>query len=187
MKHLMIAFMAALLPVLPVSAEVSVSADSFGCIRDLTPVRGFFVGNLKGDLEATLKVAHSDNGGRYPPGSVVQLVPTEAMVKHEQGFNPATNDWEFLDIAVSADKNEILARGFTEVNNRFGRNCFACHVQADKQWDLICENDHGCAPLALTETMIRGIQKTDPRCEPQALSDEEQAALQQLQSLLEKN
>jgi hypothetical protein len=82
--------------------SLRVDAADFGCISDLAPVRGFFVGNLVGDLDATLAVARSAEGGAYPPGSVVQLVPTEAMVKHPEGFNPATRDWDVHRIGAPA-------------------------------------------------------------------------------------
>jgi hypothetical protein len=48
----------------------------------------------------------------------------------QKGFNAATRDWEFFFIDVDKDGSKILRRGFTEVNNRFGMNCFACHAQA---------------------------------------------------------
>ena len=81
--------------------QIPVTEGSFGCLTEMTPVRGFYVANLLGRLEDTLKVANSPTGGRYPPGSVVQLVPTEVMVKHHEGWNPATNDWEFFELDVS--------------------------------------------------------------------------------------
>ncbi|TXS95203.1 hypothetical protein FV139_04695 [Parahaliea maris] len=161
-----------------------ISAETFDCIRDMTPVRGFFVDNLAGNLDATLQVANSPEGGRYPEGSVVQLVPTEVMVKRETGFSPATNDWEFFELEVSPEGSKITARGFVDVVNRFGGNCFACHVKAEPQWDLVCEQGHGCDPIPLTPTMLRAIQKTDPRCEPVPLSDEEKAALKALASAM---
>ena len=40
-------------------AQVEVSAETFGCIRDMAPVRGFYVAYLLGDLNATLAVANS--------------------------------------------------------------------------------------------------------------------------------
>ncbi len=158
--------------------ELEITDETFGCIRDMTPVRGFFVGNLLGDLDATLDVAHSETGGRYPAGSVVQLVPTEVMVKHPEGTSPATNDWEFFELVVSEEENRIGTRGYVEVVNRFGGNCFGCHVKAEPQWDLICESGHGCDPLPLSDLLISAIQKTDPRCDEQpVLSGEEQQAL----------
>ena len=42
------------------------------------------------------------------PGSVLQLMPNEVMVKHEKGFNPATRDWEFFYIDVDEERLEDL-------------------------------------------------------------------------------
>jgi hypothetical protein len=86
------------------------------------------------------------------------------MVKHKNGWNPATKDWEFFELTVSGEGGKIKVRGATEVVNRFGGNCFGCHVAAKPEWDLICEKDHGCAPLPITTAVIEGIQKADPRC-----------------------
>lgn len=152
----------------------------FSCIRDMTPVRGFYVDNLLGDLEATKAVAESETGGTYPPGSVIQLVPTEVMVKREEGHSPATNDWEFFELSVSTEGSEITTRGFSDVVNRFGGNCLDCHEKAEPQWDMVCEKNHGCAPIPFTELMVKAIQKTDPRCEVVPLSEDEMAALQAL-------
>jgi hypothetical protein len=170
---------------LPASADGSsaeAAAETFRCIRDMTPVQHFYVDNLQGPgaLVQTVAVASSAEGGVYPPGSVVQLVPTEVMVKREPGFNPATRDWEFFELDVSAEGSSIRARGFAEVVNRFGGNCFACHVKARPEWDLICGKDHGCDPIPLTPAMISAIQKTDPRCEPVPLTDAETEALKAL-------
>ncbi len=130
---------------------VSVTDGSFGCISKLTPVRGFFVGNLDGHLPDTLKVARSKDGGVYPVGSVVQLVPTEVMIKQPAGFNSVTHDWEFFELDVDAHGSTIRKRGFAEVVNRFGGNCFGCHIAARPQWDLICETDSSCLhPSGLT-------------------------------------
>ena len=123
-------------------------------------MRGFFVTNLLGQLDDTLKVAKSSTGGRYPPGSVVQLVPSEVMVKHREGWNPATNDWEFFELDVSPEGSRIKVRGVTEVVNRFKGNCFGCHVKARPEWDLICEKDHGCDPLPFTAEQIMAVQKS---------------------------
>lgn len=144
--------------------ELTIDASSFQCLREMTAIRHFFVDNLLGDLEATVAVAESTDGGIYPPGSVVQLVPTEVMVKHGRGWNAATRDWEFFELDVSAEGSTIRNRGFVDVVNRFGGNCFGCHVKADAKYDLICELDHGCDPIPVTREMIAGIQEADPRC-----------------------
>lgn len=168
------------------SAEMAIGADDFGCIRDLAPVGDFFVGNYLGDLDATIEIAASETGGTYPPGSIVQLVPGEAMVKHAEGFNPATKDWEFIELDVSAEETTIRKRGFVDVVNRFGGNCFACHVKAKPEFDMICKKDRGCDPIPLTPDMIAGIQNTDPRCEPVALPEEQIAALKQLKASMQQ-
>ena len=154
----------------------------------MTAVRGFFVDNLLGDMEQTLEIAHSPTGGKYPPGSVVQLIPGEVMVKHQEGYFPATKDWEFFELDVSKEGSEIKKRGFVDVVNKFGGNCFACHIQARPEWDLVCEKGHGCDPLDLSQEMITAIQKTDPRCEDNPeLNDAEKKALQDLMKALAGN
>ena len=112
------------------NAPVTVDDNSFQCMRKMTPVRHFYVDNLLGNTAGTLAAANAPNGAVYPAGSVVQLVPTEVMVKRETGFNPATGDWEFFELDVDEKGSKIGKRGFAEVNNRFGKNCFACHAPA---------------------------------------------------------
>ena len=129
-----------------VSPDVDIQASSFRCIRKMTPVRHFYVDNLRGDLDATLAAAKSPTGAAYPPGSVIQLIPGEAMVKRRNGFNQATRDWEFFELDVSKEGTRIRKRGFIDVVNRFGGNCFGCHIAARPEWDLVCETGHGCAP-----------------------------------------
>ena len=144
--------------------EFTIDASSFVCLEEMTAIRHFFVDTLLGDLEATVAIAESTDGGVYPPGSVVQLVPTEVMVKHPPGFNAATRDWEFFELDVSADGSSIRNRGFVDVVNKFGGNCFGCHIKAEPKYDLICELDHGCDPIPVTREMIAAIQAEDPRC-----------------------
>src|SRR5712691_4573392 len=72
------------------SVDLEIDANSFRCITKMTPVRQFYVDNLRGNLDATLAAANSATGAVYPPGSVIQLIPGEAMVKRDKGFNPAT-------------------------------------------------------------------------------------------------
>ena len=167
--------------------KTEITAEDFQCLTDMTAVRHFFIDNLDGDIEATFSVAQSPEGGTYPEGSVVQLVPGEAMVKRSPGFNPATSDWEFFELDVSAEGTAIRKRGFTEVVNRFGGNCFECHAKAAPQWDLLCDNNHGCDPIPLTRSVIATIQKTDPRCAPVALTDEDKQNLQLLKAFAEAN
>jgi predicted ATPase len=36
-----------------------------------------------------------------------------------------------------------------------GMNCFACHSQAKPEFDLVCEQDHGCAPIPVTRIALK--------------------------------
>src|SRR5437016_1386239 len=64
---------------------MDIDAKSFRCITKMTPVRQFYVDNLQGNLDGTLAAANSATGAVYPPGSVIQLIPGEAMVKRDRG------------------------------------------------------------------------------------------------------
>lgn len=140
------------------------SAEDFGCILDWPKVHRFRITNVLGDVDASLAVANSLEGGVYPIGTLIQLIPTEAMVKRAPGFAPQANDWEFFSLSVSADGTEILERGSDQVVNAFGGNCFDCHAKAAPQWDFVCEQDHGCDPLPFTAEQIETVQNADPRC-----------------------
>lgn len=146
--------------------QLDVTEALFKCLTEMTKSSSgaFFVDNMLGDLDATVAVANSETGGQYPAGSVISLVPTEVMIKHQAGWNEATSDWEFFELTVSEAGSEIAVRGTTEVVNRFGGNCFGCHMLATPEWDLICGIGHGCAPLPIDRETIANIQNTDPRC-----------------------
>jgi hypothetical protein len=167
------------------SHSAPITEKSFKCITDMTHVRHFYVDNLNGNLKETVRVASSDNGEPYPAGSVLQLVPTEVMVKREKGFNPTTKDWEFFELDLSKTGSTIRTRGFVEVSNRFGGNCFNCHVKARPEFDLVCDVTHGCDPIPITRAMSGALQRTDPRCEHKTpISDEDAAALTQLGAIV---
>ena len=142
---------------------LEIDENSFVALRDMTPIRGFFVDNLAGDVDATIAAANAVDGAIYPYGSVVQLIPGEVMVKREPGFSPTTNDWEFFELDVSEAGSVIRVRGGDEVVNRFGLSCAECHSLADPSFDFVCEQDHGCEPLPFTRETIEQIQDGDPR------------------------
>lgn len=163
---------------------LKVDEKSFKCLKDMVKVRHFFVDNVKGNRKATVAVAEKGSGV-YPVGSVVQLIPGEVMVKQPKGFNAATHDWEFFELDVSKEGSTIRKRGFVDVVNRFGGNCFACHVKARPEFDLICEMEHGCDPIPITRRMLAAVQKTDPRCaKPDTLTEDDQKALKELDEVL---
>ena len=164
--------------------KVKVDDNSFKCITDMTPVRHFYVDNLLGNVEGTVAVANAGKGD-YPEGSVLQLMPNEVMIKQQKGYSPETHDWEFFYIDVDKNGSKIFTRGFAEVNNRLGLNCFGCHAQARAEFDLVCEQDHGCAPIPVTRAMFGALQRTDPRCKNQKpVSPEDAQALKELDELV---
>lgn len=172
--------------VAPPAAPLAVKIDdsTFKCMRQMTPVRHFYVDNLLGNKAGTLAAANAPKGAIYPAGSVVQLVPTEVMVKREAGFSPATGDWEFFELEVNEKGTKIGKRGFAEVNNRFGKNCFACHVPARDPWDFICESNRGCEPIPIDHKMTGALQRSDPRCGPAELQDGDRMALMKLKGMV---
>ena len=164
--------------------KLLISEKSFRCITQMTHIGHFYVDNLLGNLKGTVQVAESATGGVYPVGTVLQLVPTEVMVKREKGFNAATRDWEFFELDVSPAGSTIRTRGFVSVVNRFGGNCFTCHVKARPEYDLVCSTTHGCDPIPVTVAMSGALQRTDPRCKhDQPVSAEDAAALVQLATI----
>ena len=164
--------------------QIKVDDNSFKCITEMTPVKHFFVDNLLGNLDATVKVANAGTGD-YPVGSVLQIMPNEVMVKHDKGFSPATRDWEFFWIDITKEGQKIFTRGFAEVNNRLGLNCFACHVKAKPEFDFVCELDHGCDPIPVTREMFGALQRTDARCKgSETVSAVDQEQLKQLDAVV---
>src|SRR5262249_31331022 len=103
--------------------KIKVDASTFQCITKMTPVKHFFVGNLAGNLAGTVAVAEAGKG-QFPEGTLLQLIPNEAMVKQQKGYSPGTNDWEFF--ALDTDKNgtKIVISGAAEANNFLGLHCF---------------------------------------------------------------
>jgi hypothetical protein len=149
----------------PPGEDLDMQASDFTCVTDGSRVGLFFVKNLLGHLDDALAVANSPTGGTYPVGTVLQLIPQEAMVKRGAGWNATTNDWEFFALGVSGATTTIQARGVEDVENAFGGNCFQCHSQAEPQWDLICGKTHGCDPLQISDEIIMNLQDGDSRCD----------------------
>ncbi len=117
-------------PTTAVPQDAKLSAADFANINTMTRVGDHFVANVRGHLAQALAVARSAKGGVYPVGTIIQLIPQEAMVKRAKGFSPATKDWEFFSLDVSATGTKILSRGGAKVVNRFGGSCASCHSAA---------------------------------------------------------
>jgi len=152
--------------------DLNMTVGDFECIRNWEqPNIGgatYYFTNLRDNVEGARSVANSPNGGTFPPGTIVQILPNEAMVKRAEGWNPSTNDWEFFKLAVIEQRTEIRSRGTETVRNIAG-TCFGCHKEAFPQWDMICGDDdlHGCNPLPalVTDELILSLQCSDSRCD----------------------
>lgn len=146
------------------AADITVSESSFGCIRNWTKVRNTYI---KHDDPEKLKEAvrifkDSVPNKEYPVGTFLQLLPDEAMVKHQRQAFPETNGWEFFHLDLSGQGTKIKTRGDQTVNFQ-GVRCFSCHQPAVK-FDFVCERSHGCAPVPLDDQKIAELQGKDPRC-----------------------
>jgi len=144
--------------------DFDMKASDFECILRWPKVRGFRITNKLGHENQAVALANANTGGVYPVGTLIQLVPFEAMIKRRAGFSAATHDWEFFSLSVSSSGTTIRSRGTDTVVNQFGGNCLSCHSKAMPQWDLICETNHGCDPLPLTASQIATLQMNDARC-----------------------
>lgn len=105
------------------------------CLKNWTRIRRFRIANPLGHLEEALAVARGEKPPPYPVGTIIQLIPFEAMVK----------------------------RGRGEVTNIGPISCFACHGAAPQK-DFVCETGNGCIALSLSEDLINALQEHDPRC-----------------------
>jgi hypothetical protein len=144
--------------------DLDMQASDFECILRWQKVGDYRITNKLGDESGALAVANAADGGVFPVGTIVQLIPNEAMVKRYAGFSAATDDWEFFNLTTSASGTVINQRGGASVTNFAGGSCASCHGGAAPQWDMICGTTHGCAPLPINETAIQSIQNGDPRC-----------------------
>ncbi len=146
--------------------DLVVDEDDLRNINLMTPVRGFFIDNLLGHLDEAVAIAEANEGGEYPVGTIIQLIPTEVMVKRAPGFSPETKDWEFLFVEVTEEGTTIIDRGTIDVINAFGLDCASCHLKAEDRFDMVCETgatDHGCDPLPIGREVIDAVQAADPR------------------------
>src|SRR5262245_17216587 len=153
--------------VAPVQAEFKAKARDFKCVLQGAQPAGkhFLVFHLnKRKLKKALAIASGDlPGEEYPVGTILQLLPIEAMAKRGGKFNPSGHGWEFFQLSISdTNKSEIVDRGGAEVKNF--DSCQGCHLGGHAaQYDLVCEG-HDAAPLFLTDAQITGLQHGDPRC-----------------------
>jgi len=158
-----------------------VQVEDLTCILGWKQIRNFRITNVlsKSKLKRAIKVAERQHG-RYPVGTIIQLIPFEVMVKHRRKVFPETGGWEFLtlqgfkrfqlDVDPDTGNPIIDAQGTTDVTNFAGGNCLTCHSKAGKTFDLVCERNHGCDSLGALLSGFTAEDFTnlalggDPRC-----------------------
>jgi hypothetical protein len=145
--------------------DIVVSEQTFGCIVGWPKVRNtrFQHADPQKLKEAMRILRDSIPDKEYPVGTILQLVPFEAMVKHPRDTFPKTNGWEFFALDVSEAGTKIRDRGENVVNLSQGATCLSCHQPAAR-FDFVCEKGHGCAPIPFDDQKIGELQRSDPRC-----------------------
>jgi cytochrome P460 len=144
-------------------AEFVADATDFHCLQEGVRIEGkhFYVYHKnKRKLKKAVRVAERDlPKKKYPVGTVIQLLPLEAMVKRGGKYNKEGGGWEWFRLDFGG--KTIIQRGEAEVANNAG-SCQGCHTAA-ASFDFICEG-HDIAPIPLSEETIAALQAADPRC-----------------------
>jgi hypothetical protein len=122
---------------------------------------------LLGQVAEAVAVAENPAGGTYPVGTVIQHLPTEAMVKRAAGFSPETKDWEFFLLDIASGSTTILERGTTEIET-MGNTCASCHSLAPDEYDFVCTTwgapGGGDCGFDFGESQLSTAIANDPRC-----------------------
>lgn len=145
--------------------DLAVSEQTFGCILDWAQVRNTRIKHADPEkLKEAMRILRERVPETdYPVGTILQLVPFEAMVKHPREKFPRTNGWEFVALNVSESGTQIRDRGDAVVNLAQGVTCLSCHQPAAR-FDFVCEKGHGCRPIPFDDQTIANLQRADPRC-----------------------
>lgn len=145
-----------------VQAQQDIPEQILACIANGQKVRHTYIQHADPAklTEAVRLFENKVEGADYPLGTIIRLIPGEAMVKREKAAFPQSNGWEYFALAVTPQGTTVRARGY-EASNGLG-TCQSCHSGAAKG-DYLCASG-GCAPVPLTEERIATIQANDPRC-----------------------
>lgn len=143
--------------------------EDFTCIADWQKVLGFRIKNALGQEAEAIAVAQGGTG-IYPVGTIIQHLPTEAMVKRRAGFSPETKDWEFFLLELSPQGVTTIAeRGTTEIETSMGATCVSCHSLAPDEFDFVCntwgeEGGDNCG-FDFMDSFLDQQLASDPRCD----------------------
>ena len=96
-----------------------VSEQTFGCILDWPKVRNTRIQHVDPEkLKEAMRILRDSVPDKdYPVGTILQLVPFEAMVKHPREKFPKSNGWEFFALEVLEGGTTIRDRGDDNVVN----------------------------------------------------------------------
>lgn len=149
------------------SEFVATPAD-FPCLADDQKVGQLYIRNPISKAledEAVALATSNETGKEYPVGTIIRLIPREAMVKRGASMTE-TAGWEFINLAEEATGTvTIKERGGKEITNQAG-SCWTCHAPA-KDYDYICKKTNGCGTLekfGVTDALIGQIQGSDSLC-----------------------
>jgi len=141
--------------------DLDMTAEMFECFEDWDRMDNKArITNLLGNLPDALEVAANPAGGVYPVGTVIQHIPTEAMVKRRAGFSAASKDWEFFVLDVADGTTEIVRRG-ADISTNQGQTCISCHSNAGDEWDFVCSDDAAACGGPFPDSFFN---MQDPRC-----------------------
>ena len=149
-------------------AEFRAKARDFKCLTKGVKAEGkhfyIFNRNRKRLREAVEMSRSGDLGKGYPEGTILQLLPGEAMAKRGGPYNSGGNGWEWFKLTFRPDgRTTIAARGVAEVANFLG-SCQGCHARVAPTHDFVCEFVIGANGLGLTDAQLAQLQASDPRC-----------------------
>ncbi|MGE3959516.1 MAG: hypothetical protein AB7H96_22570 [Vicinamibacterales bacterium] len=150
---------AALPAVTAVVTAQDVPPEIMACIANGTKIGHSFVQHPDAAKLKDAVKAYETRSANYPEGTIIRMIPGEAMVKRAAGAFPQSNGWEYFALAVTPQGTTVRARGM-EAGNPLG-TCQSCHSGAKS--DYVCASG-GCANVPLTEERIAQIQAADPRC-----------------------
>jgi hypothetical protein len=140
----------------------------FECISKWEKVSGFHITNKAGKTAEAVAVAKSATGGVYPVGTIIQHLPTEAMVKRKAGFSAAAKDWEFFKLTITGTTTAIAERGTTAIQT-MGQACASCHMKAPSEYDFVCNiwGDQGSMNCGfnLGDSQLNSAIDMDTRCD----------------------
>src|SRR6202044_83611 len=93
--------------------DLVITEKSFGCVLNLPKVRNTRIQNPDPEkLKEAIRIFRDSVPDKeYPTGTILQLIPGEAMVKHDRAAFPNSRGWEFFALKVTANGTEITDRG----------------------------------------------------------------------------